>query len=139
VVTTKAGTPAVTNRRHGKNKIFVPCRDPVIDGVAPFIDQKDGTLGFVCQQASFADDEAVFPPSSEALFSLAISAYVLCLEPRITPPSSGPQRTKWAKLVTGETTLRPNRLVSSEKKTDRARVERNADQLWVRVKPHQAC
>lgn len=27
IVVTRAGTPAVTNGRTGKNKIFIPCRD----------------------------------------------------------------------------------------------------------------
>jgi hypothetical protein len=27
IVVTRAGTPAVTNGRRGKSKIFVPCRD----------------------------------------------------------------------------------------------------------------
>lgn len=65
-----------------------------VDRIEPFL-ALDGTLGFVCQVAGLLDDKAVFPPSLFSVFGIAVSAYVLCYEPRVETPPRGNQRGSW--------------------------------------------
>jgi len=62
-----------------------------VDRVEHFIDP-DGTLGFVCEQAAFADDDAWFGGGEEIVFNYALSAWILLYEPRAERPPSGRQR-----------------------------------------------
>jgi hypothetical protein len=68
------------------------------DAIEPFLDL-DGTLGFTIAYAHHVDDEAVFGPSVTSVFSAAVSAYVLCYEPRTDPPPAGWQFGRWAQAV----------------------------------------
>jgi hypothetical protein len=67
------------------------------DRLEPFL-APDGTLCFVCEQATYVDDEALFPPAGVAIMGAAVSAYVLCFEPRAETPPSGRQRGIWARV-----------------------------------------
>jgi hypothetical protein len=80
-----------------------------IDRVEHFIDP-DGTLGFVCEQACFADDDAWFGGGEEIVFNYALSAWILLYEPRTERPPPGRQRPsslyvekvgRWSETRTG--------------------------------------
>jgi hypothetical protein len=82
-----------------------------VDRIEPILGL-DGTLSFVCEIALRIDDEAWFPPNSSVTVGAALSAYVLCWEPRADVPPSGRQRGSWA------TRFRPEVVTISHKHTN---------------------
>jgi hypothetical protein len=71
-----------------------------VDRVTHFI-APDGTLGFICEEATFADNDAIFGGGEEIAWTYALSAWVLLFEPRIERPAPGKQTTIPARVIAG--------------------------------------
>jgi hypothetical protein len=66
-----------------------------VEWVAPRLMQADGALGFAVGLVGMSDDDAIFSEGHVGL-SVAVSAWILCYEPRAELPPPGTQRTPWA-------------------------------------------
>jgi hypothetical protein len=69
-----------------------------VDAITPVLSEVDGGLGFDLDLASWFQNDALFG-AAELAMTVAITAYVLCYEPRSERPPSGSQRTNWAGAI----------------------------------------
>jgi hypothetical protein len=66
-----------------------------VDKVEAELRQLDGSLAFHVTCAAMMQNDALFAGHEEVVLTAALTAYVLCFEPRAERPPSGAQRTPW--------------------------------------------
>jgi len=69
-----------------------------VDAITPVLSEADGGLGFDLDLASWFQNDALLG-AAEMAMTVAITAYVLCYEPRAERPPPGSQRTNWASAI----------------------------------------
>lgn len=70
-----------------------------VDKVEAELRQLDGGLAFHVTCAAMMQNDALFAGYEEVVLTAALTAYVLCYEPRAERPPTGAQHTPWRRLV----------------------------------------